>query len=170
MSIDSAEFRKEEYKSVRAEILERIREANSLILTTAGGVGGAYAILVTTFARKPYVKFSHAPLYVNAFFVILMWTPFIFSVLAKLKSREIWEIVTELAAYTRKIEDLEYGQASPIPGWEHCMVVFRGRRKSFQQNWASQPYTRIYRFMMATTSVVALVATVYVGIVSVRRS
>jgi hypothetical protein len=52
MPQDATIIRMEEYKSLRAEILERIREANTLILTTAGGIGGAYAVLVSTFAES----------------------------------------------------------------------------------------------------------------------
>jgi hypothetical protein len=169
MPSDAAEFRKEEYRSLRAEVLERIREANTLILTTAGGIGGAYAILVTTFAREPHLKFSHASFFVNFCFLIVIWTPVVFAVLALLKSLEIWDIVRQLADYVHKIEELEYGRASPIPGWEHRMVQFRKTSRGFRHRWISQPYMRVYGIMVAITFAVALISTVHIFIVTIPR-
>ncbi|MGA8550938.1 MAG: hypothetical protein WB678_11945 [Stellaceae bacterium] len=169
MPDDAAQFRREEYNSLRAEILERIREANTLILTTAGGIGGAYAILVTNFAREPHLKFSHASFFVKFCFLLVIWTPVVFAVLASIKSLEISDIVRELAGYIHKIEELEYGEASPLPGWEHRMVEFRDRSGGFRRRWTSQPYTRIYKIMAAITFVIAAISTVYIAIVSLHR-
>lgn len=169
MPAEPAPFRKEEYNSLRAEILERIREANTLILTTAGGIGGAYAILVTTFAREPHLKFSHAGFFVNFCFLIVVWTPFIFAVLASIKSLEIWDIVTQIAQYVHQIEELEYGPASPLPGWEHRMVALRSRAEGFPRRWISQPYTRIYLVMAAATAIVAVGATVHIAVVEISK-
>jgi hypothetical protein len=169
MPTEPASFRTEEYISLRAEILERIREANALILTTAGGIGGAYAILVTTFAREPHLKFSHASFFVNFCFLIVVWTPFIFAILASIKSLEIWDIVTRLAAYVSRIEELEYGPTSPLIGWEHTMAMFRQRPQRLPHRWISQPYTRIYLLMAIVTCLVAAVSTVHVALVEISK-
>src|SRR4051812_4867152 len=87
---DAVALRLEEYKTLRAEVLERIKEANTLILTAAGGIGGAYAVVVSTFARHPVLSFSSASGFVLLSFLIMVWTPVAFAALAYIKSGEIW--------------------------------------------------------------------------------
>ncbi len=74
-------FTLEEYKSIRAEILERIRETNMLIITASGGIGGAYAVLVSTFAREPHIKFSYSSAFTRFAFLMIVWTPVVFTFL-----------------------------------------------------------------------------------------
>jgi hypothetical protein len=105
------DLRLEEYKSLRAEVLERIREANTLIITTAGGIGGAYAVLVSTFAREPALSISHAGELVISCFLLIVWTPVAFAALAAIKSRDIWQIVLEISDH---VSEIEYSMAIPL--------------------------------------------------------
>jgi hypothetical protein len=159
----SDEFRKHEYDALRAEILERIRDANTLIYTTAGGIGGAYAIIVTTFARAPQPVPSGTSFLVMLWFLIIIWTPVIFAFLALVKSHELWELVMEAAAYVRKIEELEYGSDASLCGWEHRMIDLRARTARSPRRWIRQPYTAIYLVAAASTFVIAAFSTGYIA-------
>jgi hypothetical protein len=140
MSNDAAELRMEEYKSLRAEALERIREANTLIITTAAGVGGAYAVIVSTFAREPHLEFSRASGFTIISFLVIMWAPVLFSAVGLIKSNDMWTTVLRLAKQVRLIEDFVYGLAPPFPGWEHQMEIYRNmstppRQRLLQWVW-----------------------------------
>jgi hypothetical protein len=169
MSRDPAILRMEEYKSLRAEILERIREANTLILTTAGGIGGAYAVLVTAFAREPHLKFSHASFFVNSCFLLIIWAPVLFALLAHIKSREIWDMVSELAGYVRIIEEIEYEPAVPRSGWEHRMVRLREQSTGVFRWFNRPPYPGIYRIMLGLTFGVAVIPTVHIIVLTAPK-
>jgi hypothetical protein len=169
MPQDATIIRIEEYKSLRAEILERIREANTLILTTAGGIGGAYAVLVSTFAREPHLKFSQANLFVNSCFLLIIWAPVLFALLAAIKSREIWYMVNQLAGYVRRIEEIEYASVSPPSGWEHRMLTLREESKSLFRWFSRPPYPGIYGIMFGLTFVVAAVPTIHIIILTAPK-
>jgi len=159
---DLLDLRLEEYKSLRAEVLERIREANTLIITTAGGIGGAYAVLVSTFAREPALSISHAGGLVISCFLLIVWTPVAFAALAAIKSRDIWQIVLEISDHVSEIEELLYGNSPSISGWEHKRRESRLKRKRLWEKLSSPPYISIYKTMIFTCLGIALLATGYV--------
>jgi hypothetical protein len=157
----SIELRLEEYKSLRAEVLERIREANQLVITSAGGIGGAYAILVSTFAREPVVSLSHASALVAACFLLVVWTPVVFAALASMKSRDIWNIVLAISDHICEIEQSIFGNSPEIVGWEHKRKKERGGQTRPWQQLSSPPYTWIYQTLIFVCGVIALAATGY---------
>jgi hypothetical protein len=161
-SSDITAMRLEEYKTLRAEVLERIKETNTLIITAAGGIGGAYAVIVSTFARPPVLSFSHASGFVLLSFLVMVWTPVAFAALAYIKSREIWNVVIQISDHLQKIEEQVYGNA-PVPlGWEKKMGQQRQVLKQFWERLSGPPYTYIYCPMIYTCSAIALLSTLYV--------
>jgi hypothetical protein len=146
----------EEYKSLRAEILERLREGNTLIITTTGGVGGAYAVIASTFAREPHLEFAHASGLTIISFLVIMLAPVLFAAVGLIKSNETWKMALRLAKQVYLIEDLIYGRAPAIPGWEHQMKIYwkaarQPRERSLSWVWwwvsaqiANPPYRTIY--------------------------
>ena len=163
MSDDAAELRMEEYKSLRSEILERIRETNTLIISSAGGIGGIYAVIVSTFAKEPHLKFHSASGLTILSFLVMIWTPVVFAILANIKSRETWNCVMELAEQVRRIERLRYGDRPHFPGWEHQSEINRGKPKSFMDRLAQPPYTVVYLAMFVLTLLLAVVSTGYIA-------
>jgi len=169
MANDASALRMAEYKSLRAEILERIREANTLIITTAGGIGGAYAVMVSTFAKEPHLKLSHASNLTIISFLIIVWTPVAFAALGRIKSRDIWITLMHLAGQIRFVENEYYGSSPSFPGWENQMEINRNTRKPFVYRLAHPPYTSVYWGMIVTTLALALSATGYVIYICVRQ-
>jgi hypothetical protein len=169
MTADASDLRNEEYKSLRAEILERIREANTLIITTAGGIGGAYAVMVSTFAKEPHLKFSHASSFTLLCFLVMVWTPVLFAALGRVKSRDIWITVQQIANHIRTIEANLYGSSPAIPGWEHQMDAHRRSPKPLLNRLAYPPYTTVYWGMIVTTFLIAAGSTGYILFLWLRR-
>lgn len=170
MTSDASDFQLEEYKSLRAEIIERIREANTLIITSAGGVGAAYAVIVSTFAREPHLKFSHASTFTILSFLVIVWTPVLFAVLGRIKSRDVWITVQQLASQIRTIELFQHHHPPDFVAWEHQMEIFRAAPKPFSYRLAYGPYGMVYGGMITITLVVALGSTGYIVFMCLRKA
>jgi hypothetical protein len=169
MTTNASDLRMEEYKSLRAEILERIREANTLIITSAGGVGGAYAVMVSTFAKGPHLKFSHASSFTLFCFLVMVWTPVLFAALGRIKSRDIWITVQQIAEHIRTIEAHLYGSSPALPGWEQQMELYRRSPKPLLYRLAHPPYATVYWGMIVSTFLIASGSTGYIMFLSIRR-
>jgi hypothetical protein len=166
----------EEYKTLRAEILSRLGEANTIVLAGTGGIGAAYLALSAASFNAHHVSFKSQSGFLDTCFLMILWTPFFFSALTALKSHEVWGRIVLLATYVRQIESLIYPDSWPIAGWEHFIdcerqkwearSMFRQLFSSYGKGFATPPYAITYFLMMASTFIIASVLTVHIVIVT----
>ena len=126
----------DQYKMLREEIMEHIREANRTGFWGVTAAGIVYAWLIVHKDASPPAAWYISPC------VILFCGLRILTITLRMRS---------VAEYLRRIEKIAFGQKSELPGWERYLDENVGHFKLF--NSASNAI--VFWILMFITSIVA---------------
>jgi hypothetical protein len=107
--MDEKEFRIEEYKLLREEILENQREANRTELSCALALGAFYGWLLL---HKSSIT-SPAVWYIGPFIVIV----------SMIRNAILTYRINQTGGYLKLGEDVLLDNKSKAPGWEHYLAI-----------------------------------------------
>jgi len=151
----------EEYKSLRAEIDTRIKEAFALIIYCLTAIAAIYGTVTARSFSTPW------PPNLRHLLEAVLDVTVLFPIFGAIKSLEIWQITQLIARQLRRIE-----AAVGIEGWE--TVIERARREARGSglgglpNLLTQPpYTLLWLFLLGLTLYVRVH---YAGILPICRT
>lgn len=109
------QFRIEEFKALRSEILYQIQEIDRIKFWIAAGLAAYYSFIAAKFliAKNNKIAFT-GPLWIWA-------APILLPILGYMRLRSQIDQLEIFAKYIRQIEDLYPG----LPGWEHFYLQHR---------------------------------------------